>query len=290
MKLVHDLEHDLAHTIPAEGGPDSRWLFREMTVRALALVAPQAHERVLDLACGMGQDSAALAAMQVGAPGCIADAAAEPLAAADAGRMRGGVWGVEPSARMLGWARSHAFAPAAGRLSWTQALAEELPFPNASFDAVLCKGALDHFISPALALGEAARVLRPGGRLVLALANYDALSCRLGHSLTKLGLLHPSRADGHAWFEPPPDHLTRFGYREIRALTRQADGAAADGAGDWASTRISGVSLLWGFPPWSRLLGRLPARAAQVLAGGMGALGAWVPPLADVVLLLARRA
>ena len=43
----------------------------------------------------------------------------------------------------------------------------ELPFADASFDQVLALNVLTHLRAPARALGELARVLRPGGRLVL---------------------------------------------------------------------------------------------------------------------------
>jgi len=47
-----------------------------------------------------------------------------------------------------------------------------LPFPTASFDVVVSCETLEHVPSPALCLSEFARVLRPGGRLVLTTENY----------------------------------------------------------------------------------------------------------------------
>ena len=46
--------------------------------------------------------------------------------------------------------------------------AQALPFPTASFDAVLCGYGLMHLPEPATALREILRVLRPGGRAALS--------------------------------------------------------------------------------------------------------------------------
>jgi SAM-dependent methyltransferase len=57
--------------------------------------------------------------------------------------------------------------PANGnRLEWHRADACSLPFPDASFDRVLCVEAMFHFPSRRAFFSEAARVLRPGGMLV----------------------------------------------------------------------------------------------------------------------------
>ncbi len=47
----------------------------------------------------------------------------------------------------------------------------ELPFPDASFDAVTCCVSVDYLIRPVAVLGEVARVLRPGGLVVLSFSN-----------------------------------------------------------------------------------------------------------------------
>jgi ubiquinone/menaquinone biosynthesis C-methylase UbiE len=66
------------------------------------------------------------------------------------------VVGMDASFGML----SHARAPI------LQALAEQLPFPSRSIDRVFCVNAFQHFADKMAFLGEARRVLRPGGRLM----------------------------------------------------------------------------------------------------------------------------
>lgn len=45
--------------------------------------------------------------------------------------------------------------------------AENLPFGDGSFDAVLCANSFHHYPNPGAFLREAHRVLRPGGKLIL---------------------------------------------------------------------------------------------------------------------------
>lgn len=52
------------------------------------------------------------------------------------------------------------------RMRWEAADACKLPFADASFDRVLCVEAMFHFSSRRAFFSEAARVLKPGGRLV----------------------------------------------------------------------------------------------------------------------------
>lgn len=54
-----------------------------------------------------------------------------------------------------------------GNFPFVQGMAEELPWPDATFEAVLSVEAFDHFLDPGLAAAEALRVLRPGGELLV---------------------------------------------------------------------------------------------------------------------------
>jgi ubiquinone/menaquinone biosynthesis C-methylase UbiE len=63
-------------------------------------------------------------------------------------------------------------APSAG---FAVANAQELPFGNSMFDAVVCSEVLEHLHNPADALGEILRVLRPGGFALLTVPNLFCL-------------------------------------------------------------------------------------------------------------------
>lgn len=54
-----------------------------------------------------------------------------------------------------------------GHLQPVRARVEKLPFPDESFDRILVVDALHHFKKPVETIGEFARVLKPGGRLVI---------------------------------------------------------------------------------------------------------------------------
>ena len=77
--------------------------------------------------------------------------------------------------------------------------ATALPFANASFDAMLCNSAIEHFPDAATALGEAARILRPGGLLLLTADSFPE--------------------DAPAWFRWIPDAWRR---PELRGNARLA--------------------------------------------------------------------
>lgn len=55
-----------------------------------------------------------------------------------------------------------------GNVLFVRAELEDLPFPDRSFDAVLCRFVVHHLADPARALAELTRVCRPGGRVVVA--------------------------------------------------------------------------------------------------------------------------
>lgn len=77
------------------------------------------------------------------------------------------VTGVDLTPEMLALARTQAERRGLTNVTFAEADAEALPFADASFDVVTCRIAAHHFPQVDRFSREAARVLRPGGRLVV---------------------------------------------------------------------------------------------------------------------------
>ena len=77
------------------------------------------------------------------------------------------VIGLDVSPGMLEQARRQAGERKVANAVFQEGAAEALPFPNGAFDIVTCRIAPHHFLSVEKFLAEAARVLKPGGRLAL---------------------------------------------------------------------------------------------------------------------------
>lgn len=122
-------------------------LFRQWAPKVADAAHIQSGQRVLDVACGTGI-----------------------LAREAASRMRstGHVVGIDLSPGMVAVARQ--LAPT---IEWREGMAESLPFPDQSFDAVVSQFGLMFFTDRRQALQEMFRVLAPGGRL--AVATWDSL-------------------------------------------------------------------------------------------------------------------
>jgi len=117
-------------------------LFAEWAPRVVAAAALEAGDGVLDVGCGTGV-LAREASSRVGSRGSVAGLDANPGMLAVAARLSPGI-------------------------EWQQGTAESLPFPDGSFDAVVSQIALMFFQDPHTALREMMRVLRPQGRLAVA--------------------------------------------------------------------------------------------------------------------------
>jgi len=255
MRVV-DLDRDLRDVIPTGTTRDSEYLFERMTRCTLELARARPGGRVLDVASGFGQDTAALA--QRGAFAV----------------------GAEPSARMTALAAMGQAEAPEPKPVWVRAWADALPFSDDSLDGVVCKGAIDHFDRPLLAISEMARVTRPEGRVVLAIANFDSLACRVARATDRsreLVVGRPKRR-GRRHYDVPSDHFTRY---ELGLMREQA--------GRFLELEVvEGISLAWGLPLWTRAVGRLPAAVAQRALEGLDWMAQRLPSLADVVVLAGR--
>jgi len=115
--------------------------------------------------------------------------------------------GVDLSREMLAVARVNLERAALRNCSIRQADMYQLPLAGASFDAVLIHQVLHYAERPAQAIAEAARVLRPGGRLVIIdFAPHELEFLRSEHAHRRLGF---ADAEIVAWcraagLEPEP--------------------------------------------------------------------------------------
>ena len=104
-------------------------------------------DAILDIGCGAGVDTL-IAALMVGPSGSVR--------------------GIDLVPEMLDRAKENARLVGAENVTFTEASGEELPFPDHSFDVVISNGVFNLVIDKVKALNEVYRVLKPGGRFMLA--------------------------------------------------------------------------------------------------------------------------
>jgi ubiquinone/menaquinone biosynthesis C-methylase UbiE len=116
-------------------------LFQPWARRLVDAASPRAGERILDLACGTGVVAREIV-RRLGASATIT--------------------AVDLNPAMLDVARAAAAAEGA-TIEWREARAEALPFPDFSFDLVLCQFAMMFFADRRAAAAEMRRVLADAG-------------------------------------------------------------------------------------------------------------------------------
>jgi SAM-dependent methyltransferase len=234
--------------------PDTDFVFARMTNATLDAVAAAPGEPILDVACGRAIDALSL-------------------------HRRGArLTGIEASDVMIAKAIEY-LGEQRAEVVMVRALAENLPFADASFAKVVCKGALDHFADIEKSMAEMTRVVRPDGRVIIAIANYESLTSRAGRALwtARSRLFHTPLPERPFW-DPPADHNFKFDLPTLTGLMEP----------HCTLESVLGLSLLWGFPRWGALLEKLPARVVSPILTGLDAGARLFPALADVIVAVGK--
>ncbi len=180
-------------------------------------------------------------------------AAAEAVHACRLNKLGLEAYVVEPSPVMLEGARRR-MAEHGAKVTLIRGIAETLPFPDQTFDRVLCDSALDHLADPERGIREMARVVKPDGRVVLTFVNYGGATVRASRLLYRIGRglrLVPAETPQQKlfWDSPVPyEHNFECTMANIREMCRPYLELGS----------AYGISLGWMFPGWGPLLERYP--------------------------------
>jgi SAM-dependent methyltransferase len=152
------------------------------------------------------------------------------------------VTAVDLTPAMLDVARLHLTESGIRNVDFLLADAESIPLSDASFDAVVCRIAPHHFPHPERFVAEAARLLWPGGYL-LVIDNVAPDDAHLGELMNAFEAL---RDPGHA-----------------RALSPTEWRADVAGAGLTLLREVTAPKV-YDFPAWVRRMARDEAQVAEV--------------------------
>lgn len=112
---------------------------------------------------------------------------------------------------------AHARSKGITNVSLTQGVVEHLPFPDSSFDKVVCAEVLEHVYNKDEALLELRRVLKPGGILVITVPNMNADATWWGR------LLRAFRVRSFVSLEQfSEEEIARHGDAHVREFTHRS--------------------------------------------------------------------
>ena len=121
-----------------------------------------------------------------------------------------------------------------------------LPYPDASFDVVICLEVLEHLVDPETVAREIRRVLKPGGRALISVPNTGFYTTRL--ELLFTGHFNPRGSPvtqrAYPWRDP---HVRFLTLRTMRAMLEQSELVVLRMGGlECQFLRIAGVGRLFG--------------------------------------------
>lgn len=181
--------------------------FRPYARDLAARLSARRPARVLETAAGTGAVTRELAAVLPGSTEIVA---------------------TDLSAPMIEFAAAVPFSRTGRPVDFRPADALDLPFPDGSFDAVVCQFGAMFFPDRPRAFAEARRVLRPGGVLLFNVWDHIAANEFAATAASAVAALRP---------EDPPDFLSRvpYGYHDHVTISRDV------AAGGFEAPRIETV-------------------------------------------------
>jgi len=173
-----------------------------LTERFVVALGEAGHGSVLDVACGPGILSAAIA------------------------KSAGDVVAFDLTPQMLTKARQRCSSAGLDNVTFREGNAAELPFADATFDAVVTRLSVHHFDRPKRVMSEIFRVLRPGGSFVMA----DVISSEVPAESELQNAIEILR---------DPSHVRMLPGSELTALVEES-GFAIESQTTWDKPRAFG--------------------------------------------------
>lgn len=159
--------------------------YDKLATGALADLSAQAAAKVLEIAELRDGETVLDVGTGPGSPALEAIAHVSP---------NGKVVGIDFAPSMIAAARKRAAELGIGNAEFIEMEAEQLAFPDNTFDAAISRYAYPHFTNAGLALKETFRVLRHGGRLVAAMHGAATANPYFGGPIAALTRFHTDPA------------------------------------------------------------------------------------------------